>query len=95
MANSESEEWARDDAQALIAEAYLETGGDCFHFRARLLQSHARFEPPPTKHHWMPSAVLPSHAPPHDRKPNIGFLRRSHRRRHDTNDGVELIVKTE
>lgn len=28
MANNESEEWARDDAQAVIAEAYLETGGD-------------------------------------------------------------------
>jgi hypothetical protein len=28
MANGESEEWAREDMQALISEGYLEAGGD-------------------------------------------------------------------
>lgn len=28
LANGESEEWAREDMQALIAEGYLEAGGD-------------------------------------------------------------------
>src|SRR6266850_1267545 len=42
----------------------------------------------------MPGAVLPAGAAAHDRKPNIRFLRRSHRRRHHADHGVNLVMKT-
>ena len=74
----------------------FQTRGDAFHFRARLIDSHARLQPPPDEQHRMNGAILPDRndAAP-EGKPGLTVLRRCHLGRHHANDGETLIVKAD
>ena len=68
---------------------------DCFHLGPRLLDRHAGLEPAPDKHHRMMRTIHPRRVVASSRQgePRVGVLRRSHLRRHHTDNGEVRIVK--
>ena len=78
-----------------VRVSFLQTSGDRFHLRARLIDSHAGLELAPDVDHWVMGTIHPCRvvAAPHHRQPEIRVLRRHHLRWHYADDGEILIVQ--